>query len=1115
MNLSFPRFGLSCLVAIAPVCGQEFRSYVGETNAVWESPTNWNPNLVPDSITEGARLDNGATVNVGGSHSIAALEMKAGSLILNQVNTLRTGTLLIESAGVIGGPGTLVLTNSGTINDNSGVSFSNVTFRNEGVLNLFLGIGLAGGTVFQNVNTTNFVDGSIISTSTGAGAPGYIENTGFLRKTSGAGSATIGVPITNSNEILSQSGILNLTAEVNSSGRYRTEAGGTILLTNTNILSNGAAISGQGETLMTSGSVTVPAGATVSAENFTVSGGQILGEGTINYLGANNIWASGTMAGSINSRINSGAVLTVARVGNGVGFTGTHGVEVMSGGTLLFGFDNSVLTSNGKPVVVNHGTVDFAGDGDIRQNGPFDPQLMVFRNEAGGRVVKSAGNGELTEFVAEIVSEGDWEVEEGVMRFFRKVDFSGPMEAAPGAEVSLRGGAASPSILRSGARFFGGGDFEIKTNVEIPAGNLAEIDRMRMVSGGALGGAGTVRISGESEWTLGNLKDGVVLEIAPSSRLLLQGNGSGTFASSSTPTILNRGIFEFADTSSLNSNGAGQIDNIGTLKFSKSSGLRLNSGVRTLLNNTGSLVKEDGGEVGSNARSTLTVDLTHSGMIEVESGTLELVGNHQISGPITVENGAIIEFDGVNTTNFKAGSSIEGGGIVEHRGSEFVIPAGVRIPFQNYTTPSGSGKVSGGGTFAIADDSTFTRVNHLGPGVTEIATGAVVEITPSSFRLSEERELHVQGSLTFGNSFNFTASNGVTLDNDGLIVFQGGSSWNHGGGEFVIENSGTIQIEAPSNQTVSFAPDEVSGNGLFDVRSGTLRFSRAVDVMGRVQLASGAKLSGVGLSLGSGSIVSGVGQVSGPVTFKGAVSPGLSIGTLNVSSSASFASTGSLVVELGNGTSDQLVVSSAMDLGGLTIMPTPIDGFTPSAGDSWVIATASSFSGEVGLVAQASAAPGFGYFVSQDGNNLTLSYSVVDSFQKAIEAATGLSLGADPDLSAFAVGDVDGDGVQDLTDWAFGGTLGGPDPGRGLRVDSVIETSPTTREVTLAFPIRSLVSDVTMSLESNLDLEDAFSPVAFTSGGTEIRGGILFQIAVVEVPVTDSQNFFRVKVELN
>lgn len=1115
MNVPFRRIGLSCLVAAAPLSAQEFRSYVGGNNSIWESPTNWNPNLVPDSISEGARLDNGVNVNVGGSHVISALEFKGASLTLNQSNVLRTSVLLIESAGTIAGPGTLVMTQVGTISDNSGVTFSNVTFRNEGELDLFFGIGLAGDSVFQNVNTMNFVDGSNIGLASGAGVPGRIENTGFLRKVAGAGTATIGRPIDNDNDIVSLSGTFALTGGIDSSGNFRTEGDGEISLSGANVMTNGAMIFGDGLTNLAAGSLSVPVGATVSVDNFQAGSGLVINDGTMNYQGVDTFWDSAFISGSGTTRVSSGAFLTIEESSVSSTLTDGQTVEIESGGTLFFEGDRSDLRSNSPILMINQGLIEFAEDGDLLQNGASASTLMTLINEPSGRVIKSGGAANETEIIAEVIHRGDWTVETGAMEFFRKVDFSAPMEARPGTTVSFRGGTSTPSIFRAGSRLFGGGEFVLRTPVEIPGGAVVDADRLRMRSSSKLFGTGVFRVTESGICESGSLENQVRLEILPAATFGFEGTGNITIASGSTPTILNQGQFEIGNTNSIFSNGTGRFENEGTLVLSEAGRLFTNSGTDLVIENTGTIIKEAGTGVGNGARSLFPAKLTHRGVMEVRSGILDLFGEQEFHAPISVDNGAVLRLDGIEATTFYDGGVITGEGSIEHRGAEIVIQAGVRAPFANYSTPSGSGKVSGGGTFVLTDDSSFTRLNHGGAGVTEIGPTAAVVMNPSSFRLFDGRKLHVRGSLEFLNSVNFTATNGMTLDNDGLLLIRDGTSWNHGGGDYLLENDGTIRIEAPGTQTVSFAPDEITGNGLFDVVTGRLRFLRAVDISGTVRLGSGTQVSGVNLSFGPGSTAAGTGQISGPVTLKGAVAPGFSIGTLNVSNSATFTSSGSLVVELADGSSDLLSVSAALDLGGLTIVPQLVSGYVPTPGDSWTIATAGSFVGSVGLVGQASAAPGFGYFLSQNGNDLVLTYSVVDSFQKAIEAATGLSLGNDPDLTAFATGDLDGDGVQDLTDWAFGGTLGGADSGRNLRVDSVVQINPTTREVTVAFPIRSIVSDVTMSLEGDLDLVGSFSPLAFAPAGTETRGGILFQVGKIQVPMSAGSNFFRVRVELN
>lgn len=236
-------FGL--LIPSACLDAQDFRSYAGATNTVWESPTNWNPNLVPDSISEGARIGNGAIVQVGASHVIAALEITSGSLTLNQMNELRTSSLLISGAGVLSGPGSLIVEQSGSFADSSGFSMSNLLFRNNGTIQVLNSFSMASDSCFENANTLEFFDGVSLGIAPGSPlpTPGPIKNTGFLRKSAGAGSVTIGMPVENENDIFSAEGEMIFSQNIQQRGQIRTESGGEVSLRGGGTLFDGSSVS--------------------------------------------------------------------------------------------------------------------------------------------------------------------------------------------------------------------------------------------------------------------------------------------------------------------------------------------------------------------------------------------------------------------------------------------------------------------------------------------------------------------------------------------------------------------------------------------------------------------------------------------------------------------------------------------------------------------------------------------------------------------------------------------------------------------------------------------------------------------------------------------------------
>ena len=145
--------------------------------------------------------------------------------------------------------------------------------------------------------------------------------------------------------------------------------------------------------------------------------------------------------------------------------------------------------------------------------------------------------------------------------------------------------------------------------------------------------------------------------------------------------------------------------------------------------------------------------------------------------------------------------------------------------------------------------------------------------------------------------------------------------------------------------------------------------------------------------------------------------------------------------------------------------------------------------------------------------SVVVTYSAIDSFQEAYEAAAGVTLGPGDDLAVLAEQNLDGDHLPNLLDWAFGGSLSAPDPGRVLVLESVTPGNP--RSIALRYPINPLATDVSLEVAGNPDLSGAFAPKVFTPTGTATIGGILFQQGTLSLPTTDSSRFFRIEATLD
>lgn len=437
---------------------QEFRTYIGESGAVWESPTNWNPNLVPDSITEGARIEV-SEVNVGSDIVISALEaLGSARIVINQDNSLTTSTMIL--GGTLAGTGTVRIVESGFIGDGQGNGFEELTVINDGTLTieqLFMG----NSARFENKNTILLLDGSSIDDSDllSPPVPPSVINTGFIRKEAGTGLATFSAPFDNQLEIFCGEGTLRVAGGGVASSQFRTESPGIIQLMSREIVFNeGATIIGDGETRLT-GKISVPDAVTVSFNNFTLAGGGRLGgEGTIELSGNAVQFESGRLMDSILVKVLDQATLTV-KGGTQTNLEGTSELHVASGASLVFDEAASALVNNGTATLRIDGSLEYAGDGDINNNGPVnDFSYLTIINE--GSIIKTAGTSESLLVGRDYSGSGLLRVETGTIRIpYTGFTLTGTIEVLDG--TTLRGG--SSLVLGESSTLSGSGTIRAST----------------------------------------------------------------------------------------------------------------------------------------------------------------------------------------------------------------------------------------------------------------------------------------------------------------------------------------------------------------------------------------------------------------------------------------------------------------------------------------------------------------------------------------------------------------------------------------------------------------------------------------------------------------------------
>ncbi|MEX0324510.1 MAG: hypothetical protein AB3N33_00320 [Puniceicoccaceae bacterium] len=439
---------------------QEFRTYVGESGAVWESPTNWNPNLVPDSITEGARIE-GALVNVGSDIVISALEaLGAARIVVNQDNSLTTSTMIL--GGTLDGTGTVRIVESGIIGGGQGNGIEQLTVINDGTLTINQ-LFMKNSARLENKNTILLFDGSSVDDNDllSPPVPPSVINTGFIRKEAGTGTGTFSAPLDNQLEVFCGEGLLRVAGGGVNSGQFRTESPGIIrLMSREMVFAEGASIIGDGETRLTA-KMTVPADVTVPANNFTLaSSGFIGGEGTVQLSGTSLEFESGKLGDAVLVQVTNEAELAV-KGGTQTNMEGTSELHINTGGKIVFDEAGSALVNNGTATLRVDGSLEFSNDGDINNNGPINnfSYLTIINN---GSITKTGGTGESLLVARDYSGSGTLRVETGTLRApYSGLTLTGTIEVLEG--TTLRGG--SSLIFGDSATIRGGGTIRATTVV--------------------------------------------------------------------------------------------------------------------------------------------------------------------------------------------------------------------------------------------------------------------------------------------------------------------------------------------------------------------------------------------------------------------------------------------------------------------------------------------------------------------------------------------------------------------------------------------------------------------------------------------------------------------------
>lgn len=399
-------------------------------------------------------------------------------------------------------------------------------------------------------------------------------------------------------------------------------------------------------------------------------------------------------------------------------------------------------------------------------------------------------------------------------------------------------------------------------------------------------------------------------------------------------------------------------------------------------------VRTDWAEGGTNATRTLIVHQASNsvfsgtfiqgsgralGLEKAGSGTLDLSNNAALSVPqggVTI-SGGILRISG-NTgdaapLNATGTLSIASGATLDLANTANAGPAGV----SRTLTGAGTIKRSGSGNLVIngTNNAGFTGEWLVTGGnlgfASEAAIGGSAGVTLNG------------GGLYFtANGVGVSSAKTITLGENGGF-FDGSTGWTQtwsakitGDGNLVKRSGMTLVLDGADN--------DYTGSTV--INTGTLKLGSANAIASSPLIIVGASTTldvlDVSWTLGSGQTLVGAGTIAGNAVIDGAIARGGSATSLTVTGTLGLTEASEWRVGIGGtatGSFDRLFVDGQLTAAG-TIAIALTDGFVPTSGDSFKIATFGGFDDDgYGFDLSAAAlAPGFTWDTSSFADNGTI-----------------------------------------------------------------------------------------------------------------------------------------------
>ncbi len=872
------------------------QTWDGETNTLWGTAANWDPNGVPaaagDVVIDSGALGNQPTLNVN-SNALNSTTISSGTLTVDAVLTSTTVTLdgtgnmtINAGDGVVGNVAmgsTGTLTNNGTITGSLGITdgvtnnagvVTGSTSISGGVLNLNTGTNLAdaqdftvnGGTV--NVNATDTV-----GTLSGTGGTINFAPGGSLT-TNITGSVTYAGDITGSSNfgddliVVQGGGTLTLSGDNTATnfGRLRVDGFSNL------VLQGGNAVGDAGVLEITAGIVDLQANETVGALLGLTTGTLQLNGNTLTIAGGPATDNSLNVTGTGGITVTNGS----HQFANALAYTGA---TTVTGGAFQLGAND--IIADGSAVTVNGGTLSMqsfsdtvagvslqsgsiTGSGTLTSLAVFDVQSGTVSAVLGGTVGLNKTTGGTVNLTGANTYTGTTTVDGGTLNVTGsiasltnivnggslQVDGASLLDTA---EVTLNGtgnlnltgsetigsllSASTTSTVTLGGSTLTTGD----------AGNAAFAGVISGTGGLTKQGAGTFTLSNTNTYTGATNVNAGTLAVTGSlastnvtvggGTLQLANAGNNALADTATVTV-NSGTLQIVESETVGGlNGTGgtvSIDADQTLTLGLASGSFDYDG-----DVTGGLAANLTVAAGATGTQRLDGTVTLSS-IDVNGGTLVLSGTNSI-GQINVDEGTLrLESNGA--AGGAAGQIVTTGSVIDYAdGVNIATPITLNSNDTQLQVTTGSAQQSGN----IDETGGPRPLEKIGAGTltlsgTNTYTGTTT-VTQGTLIVSGGAAIANTGAVDVASGAIFELASGETI---GSLSGVAGST--------VDVNANTLVVAEGNGNTFG---GNITGTGTFDLRgSTTLTLTGASDITGIVGVGAGADATAT-LELAAGATI--------------------------------------------------------------------------------------------------------------------------------------------------------------------------------------------------------------------------------------------------------------------